>query len=429
MQFDSRRDFLLKSSWLTAGVINLNARAAGANDRINIALIGGRSQGKRVALRTIQQGGFISDFCDVDEAILGTVSPELEKAQNHAPNKTTDYRRILDNKNIDAVIIAAPDHWHTHMAIAACQAGKDVYVEKPLSQTLQEGAWIEQAARKYNRIMQVGTHRRSIEHFHTAADYVASGKLGKLCLIKAWICQVRGDIGTPVDSAAPSTVNYDQWLGPAPKRPFNVNRFHYNWRFFWDYGNTELGNQGVHLIDAAMIAIEKILPKDRWLPKQISSSGGIYWLHDAKEVPDTQITTYDFGDFLLNWELRSFEDYHGIEDVTPGTAFYGTDASLVVDDTGWRVYAKGSKAPVLETKASGGSHEKNFLDSLRSRKRPSADVEFGRLSTTMAHLGNISQRLKRSIVFDPSNWNFGKDAEANQKLSKTYRKGFEVPKV
>jgi predicted dehydrogenase len=190
------------------------------------------------------------------------------------------------------------------------------------------------------------------------------------------------------------------WLGPAPARAFNPNRFHYNWRFFWDYGNSELGNQGVHMLDVALMGIQEAFGMGRSLPSRVSSQGGIYWLHDAKEVPDTQTTTFDYGDFLLVWELSSFSRSHPIEGATSGTAFYGSEGTLVVDGTGWKrfgadgkVAAKGDAVPL--------THEQNFLECMRSRKLPNADVEIGRMSTTLCHLGNISQKLGRDVRFDP----------------------------
>ncbi len=225
--------------------------------------------------------------------MIAKVGPELERAQGRPLKAEKDFRRVLEDKDIDAVVIATPDHWHAIPTIQACQAGKDVYVEKPLSQTIAEGRRMRDAARKYGRIVQVGLQRRSAEHFRSAIEYVASGKLGKICMIRAWMHQVRASIGRPADEPVPAGVDYDMWLGPAPQRPFNRNRFHYNWRFFWDYGTSELGNQGVHMLDIAMWAIALMRGPDRCLPRRVSNQAGIYWLDDAKEIPDTQVTTYD----------------------------------------------------------------------------------------------------------------------------------------
>ncbi len=426
----TRRDFNRTAALAAAGsIVNLNQRALGANEQPVLAVIGGRNQGRWVAGRAVRAGAVIKTICDVDEEIIAKLAPELETAQRRKPGSVRDFRRVLEDKDIDAVIIAAPDHWHTHMALLACQAGKDVYVEKPLSQTISEGQLIRQAARKYNRIVQVGTQRRSGDHFKSAAEYAASGKLGKICLIKAWISQLRPSIGNPPDGAAPASADYDMWLGPAPKRPFNPMRFHYNWRFFWDYGNTELGNQGVHMLDTAIWAIQMMRGIDNCLPTRVSDTSGIYWLKDTKEVPDTQTVTYDYTDFQLVWELRSFGGHRPPEGAEAGTAYYGSEGALIVDDKGWQVFGtKGEPGPSV--KAAGPLlHEKNFLDCLKSRSTPNSDVEIGRLSTTLCHLGNISCRLKRDIRFDPKTETFGADREANALLTKQYRHEYPLPTV
>jgi predicted dehydrogenase len=431
MQQKTRRDFV--TAGLTASTfLNLNPRTMGANEKVTLALIGGRNQGKGDATRAIQAGAVIKTFCDLDEAIFAQVNPELAKAQGGtAPGYTKDFRRVLDDKDIDGVIVATPDHWHTHIALQALSAGKDLYIEKPVTQTIYEGQLIRDAARKFNRVVQVGTQRRSQEHITAACDYVASGKLGKVCLVKAWMCQVRATIGKPADSKPPSTVDYDVWLGPAPLRPFNENRFHYNWRFFWDYCNAEIGNQGIHVLDVALQGIQKLRKQEKTLPKKITGHGGIYWLDDAKEVPDTQMVAYDFGDLMLTWELRSFSATHPEEGATTGAAFYGTDASVVVDGRGWSVFAKGSNTPAEMHKAAAASHEheQNFIECIKSRKRPNADIEVGRISTTLCHLGNIACNLGREIHFDAEREDFGNDAVANARLRKTYRDKYPLPKV
>jgi len=434
---ETRRSFVKRigaaSALAAGGLLNWNPRALGANEKVVLGLIGGRNQGRGDALRAIKVGAEIKTFCDLDQAILDKVNPDLEKAQGKAPGTTKEFRRLLDDKDIDGVIIATPDHWHTAIALLACQAGKDVYIEKPLSQTIHEGHLIRDAARKYKRVAQVGVQNRSAEHYQTAIEYVKSGKLGKICEINAWECQVRDSIGTPPDSDPPATVDYDVWLGSAPKRPFNSNRFHYTWRFFWDYGNSELGNQGVHMLDVAMWGIQALRGVDNCLPKRVSGTSGIYWLNDAKEVPDTQVLTYDYGDFLLTWELRSFAKHHPIDGMTEGIGFNGADATLVVGHEGWKVYDKdGNTGPVFEGKdayTQSGAHERNFLECIKSRNTPHADVELGRLSTTICHLGNICTHLHRDIVFDPKTETFGNDKAANAYLTKEYRKPYTLPKV
>ncbi|HUJ23571.1 MAG TPA: Gfo/Idh/MocA family oxidoreductase [Bryobacteraceae bacterium] len=432
MQREDRRSFMkhagVRSAVAAGSLFQWNPRAKGANERVVVALIGGRNQGRGVATRMIEQGAEIKTFCDLDDEVLRKVGAELGKAQNKSVSTVKDFRRVLDDKDIDGVIIATPDHWHTHIALPGCQAGKDLYLEKPVSQTIHEGHLIRDAARKYNRIVQVGTQRRSAEYCKSAIEFVASGKLGKICLVKAWHSQIRESIGKPPDGSPPASIDYDVWLGPAPKRPFNPNRFHYNWRFFWDYGNAEIGNQGVHVLDLAMWGIQSIRGISRCLPGRVSSNGGIYWLGDAKEVPDTQVVTYDYGDFMLVWELRSFTKGRPLEGLQYGAAFYGTEGSLVIGGSSWTAFNKDGAAE-RTVEDSGGSHEKRFLDAVRSRERPNADIEIGRLSTTLCHLGNISHRLRRDVVFDPSTETFGDDKAANARLTKEYRSPYELPKV
>jgi predicted dehydrogenase len=430
MRNQTRRTFLKQTGTACAAgtFLNCSLAALGANEKIVLGLIGGNNQGRGVALGAIKDGAQIKTFCDIDDAILTKVGAALGKAQGKDPVLVKDFRRLLDDKDIDGVIIATPDHWHAIPTLLACQAGKDVYVEKPLSQTIQEGQLMREAARKYNRVAQVGTQRRSAGHFRAAVEFVASGKLGKVCLVKAWMCQVRGSIGNPPDGPVPAGVDYDAWLGPAPKRPFNQNRFHYNWRFFWDYGNTELGNQGVHVLDVALWGIQALRGLEHCLPNHVSGASGIYWLHDAKEVPDTQVLTYDYGDLALVWELHSFQNMRPLEGTAAGTAFYGAEGVLLVDGSGWKVHTKKGE-PVLSEKPAGGSHTKNFLDCMRSRQRPNADIELGRLSTTICHLGNICARLQRDVRFDPKAENFGPDQAANALLSKEYRSPYTLPRV
>jgi predicted dehydrogenase len=438
MGMETRRSFVKKvgvaSALAAGGFINWNPRALGANEKVVLALIGGHNQGQGDALRAIKAGAEFKTFCDLDQAVLDKVNPVLEKAQGKRPGTTKDFMKVLEDKDIDGVLIATPDHWHARMGILACQAGKDIYIEKPLTQTIQDGRAVVQAVRKYKRIAQMGTQNRSVEHMQSAIEYLKTGKLGKVCEITTWMCQLRPTIGNPPDEAPPSTVDYDVWLGPAPKRPFNKNRFHYTWRFFWDYGNSELGNQGVHNLDVAMWGIATMRGGiQNILPTHVSGNSGIYWLNDAKEVPDTQVLNWDFGDFMLTWELRSFAQHHPINGDREVLVFNGVDGTLAINDRGWEVTFKdGSKGPDFKSDPNtrvGGQHERNFVECVKSRKEPNAPIEVGRLSTTICHLGNICTRLKRDVVFDPKTETFGHDKEANAFLSKEHRKPYETPKV
>lgn len=432
MKTHHRRNFMKQVSLASAASL-LPASVLGANDRINLALIGGRNRGWQVIQEAIACGAFVKTFCDVDEAIQREIGGKIADLQKQTPGYCSRYEDVLNDKEIDAVVIATPDHWHARPVIHACQAGKDVYIEKPLSKTIEEGRLMRDAARKYNRIMQVGLQRRSANYCETAAQYAASGKLGKLCEIKAWMCQVRESIGNPPDGDPPAGVDYDRWLGCAPKRTFNPMRFHYNWRFFWDYCNSEQGNQGVHMLDICMKAIQKMRGVQNCLPTHVSNNSGIYWLNDMKEVPDTQVVAYDFKDFLLVWELRSYGSHRPVEGSESGVGFYGAEAALIVNFSkmNWTVYHKDDSKessepdPVNETRA----HMQNFLDCLKSRKEPNADVELGRLSTTLCHLGNISHHLGRDVRFDPKTETFGGDQQANAFLTQQYREPYGLPTV
>ena len=429
-----RRSFL-KTAFASGAAVNLNPRAMGANERPTIALIGGRNRGRQIVMPAIKAGAEVKTLCDLDEDILRKVGGEIATAQGRAPEFVKEFERILEDKSIDGVMVATPDHWHARMGLLTLQAGKDLYIEKPLCQTIQEGQLLRDAARKYNRVVQVGTQRRSGEPFRAAVEAIASGKIGKVCEVKAWIYQVRKTIGNPPDSEAPAGINYDAWLGPAPKRPFNQNRFHYNWRFFWDYGNSELGNQGVHVLDVALWGIQSLHKNIHVYPKRISATGGIYWLDDAKEVPDTQAVVYDYGDLMLHFELRSFAHDHVMHlgDSKGGgtdfyTAFYGTEGTLMAGNTGWKIYRNdgtegGSMKPAPET------HERNWIECLKSRQRPNSDIEIGRLSTMLCHLGNVSYKLGRDVRFDGDKEDFGNDREANALLRKQYRSPYDLPKI
>ncbi|HOE12458.1 MAG TPA: Gfo/Idh/MocA family oxidoreductase [bacterium] len=431
MTLENRRAFIKKAGFsaiTAAGLVNLNPRALGANERVLLALVGAHNRGMQVAEDAIEQGAIIKTLCDIDLKIIREKSEKITALQKQAVQGTQKFEEVLNDREVDAVILATPDHWHAIHTIQACRAGKDVYVEKPLCHTIYEGQQMVAAARKYKRVVQVGTQRRSMPYLQSAVGYAASGKLGKICLMKAWMCQVRGDLGNPPDEPVPDGVDYDTWLGPAPKRPFNKLRFHYNWRFFWDYCNSEEGNQGVHMLDICMWAMQKIQNKVKVFPTTVSGHAGIYWLKDAKEVPDTQVLTYDFGDWMLTWELHSFQRHAPLEGVNTGIAFHGSDGSLLLTRDGWKVVFKDGKEGPSE-KASTGSHIRSFLDCMKTRGLPNCDVEIGRVSTLICHLGNIQYHVGRDLRFDPETETFGDDKEANGYLKKEYREPFVLPEV
>jgi predicted dehydrogenase len=335
------------------------------------------------------------------------------------------FRRILDDKEVDGLIVATPDHWHALATILACQAGKDVYVEKPCSHNVVEGRRMIEAARHYNRVVQVGTQRRSSPFFHETIAYLQSGKLGKIHMAKAINSQKRKDIGHVADGPVPPEVDYDLWLGPAPQHAFNPNRFHYNWHWFWDYGTGDLGNDGVHHVDVARWALGMTVPG------AISSGGGKFAFDDDQETPDTQIATYQAGDALLVYEMRLWSPYseRGLEN---GNIFYGEDGYMVLGDEGYEVYGKKDKLVDSAKKPKGrgeGEHYGNFVACIKSRARPNGDIEEGHRSALLCHLGNIAQRVGRTIRFNAADESIPGDDEAARLLSRTYRDPWNLPRI
>ena len=291
-----RRTFIL-----TSGASALQTqRAAGANDRVNVAVVGTRSRGRdHIDIYARQAGSTVAAVCDIDNAQAERAVALAEKAQPAKPKAYQDYRKLLEDKSIDAVSLATCNHWHALGAIWACQAGKDVYVEKPASHNVWEGRKIVEAAAKYRRIVQVGMQSRSIEHKQKAIELLRQGAIGKVYLAKGICYKRRKSIGKSPDGPVPAGVDYSQWLGPAPMRPFNPNRFHYNWHWYWDTGNGDIANQGVHEMDIARWGLGK-----RELPKRISASGGKFAYDDDQETPNIQLASFDYGDCQLVFEVR-----------------------------------------------------------------------------------------------------------------------------
>jgi predicted dehydrogenase len=306
------------------------------------------------------------------------------------------------------------------MTVMACQAGKDVYVEKPASHNVVEGRRMVEAARKYKRVVQVGTQNRSAPFVAEGIEQVRSGAIGKVGMARAWIHQRRPNIGRGKPGAVPAGVDYAMWQGPAPDRPFYANRFHYNWHWFWHWGTGELGNNGIHAVDLA-----------RWglnvdAPISVSSGGGKYIFDDDQEVPDTQLVTWEFPAACLSWEHRMWSA-HPTESSGFGVAFYGDRGTLIIDDKNWRIEdGKERKAGDRSDGSSQARHVQNFLDCIKSRSNPNSDIETGHLSTRLCHLGNIAFRLGKKLSFDSHREAFG-DPEADRLLSREYGGRFEMP--
>jgi predicted dehydrogenase len=427
----NRRRFLTTTA---ATLTTLSAAtAAGAarqpNERVVLAVMGvhGRGLGHLQGFAAFKDVE-IAYICDPDANVIPRALKELAARQKKAPQVEKDVRRVLQDKNVTALAIAAPDHWHALATVWACQAGKDVYVEKPISHNLREGRLMVRAARKYDRVVQVGTQRRSGAQFASAAQFVRSGGLGKVPFARTWIAGHRPSIGHKSDGPAPKGVDYDLWLGPAPQRPFNPNRFHYQWHWHWDYGTGELGNNGIHALDVA-----------RWVlgldaPLRITCGGGKYFYDDDQQTPDTQVATFDFPHTCLIWEHRIWSRT-GCEGEPWGITLYGEKGTLHFDRHGWHVsdgVTASDKAADIER-----PHLRNFIDCVKEHRPESgraprglnADIEEGHKSTSLCHLGNIAWRVARALRWDAKKERILNDPQANALLARTYRKGFELPVV
>lgn len=424
----SRRTFVAASARTMAALSTLSVlpgRVFGSNERVRVGTIGIRSQGISVTNAMLKTGkADIVALCDVDEKILNEKTSQITSRQNAKPKSYKDFRQLLDDNDIDAVVIGTPDHWHAIQAIEACKAGKDVYVEKPCAHNVHECRLIAQAARKYNRIVQHGTQQRSAAHFQEAKAYVQSGKLGKIAMSRTWAALGRDSIGKKPASQPPAHLDYDLWLGPAPKKPYTENRCHYNWRFMWDYGTGDMGNWGVHWLDIALWCLDL-----KW-PNAVQSSGGMYIFDDDKETPDTQITLYEYPDVLVVWELRMWSPYP-FDNRTTGTAFFGEEQTLIVNRGGWVVTSKDGKETIASGKPSDDmslQHAHDFLDCVKSRNKPIAEIENGHISAAVAIMGNVAFLANEKIRYNPETDSLRNSAN-NHLLTRTYREPWQLPHV
>jgi len=474
----TRRDFTTRVGAAAAGLavggefFRISAqgngrRVLGANDRVVTASIGVHGQGNALKqgfarLKNVQ----IKTLCDIDANLEASRvnDKELADVPTFNPGFVQDLRRVLDDKDVDAVVIATPNHWHALATIWALQAGKHVYVEKPASHTIWEGRRMVDAAARYGKVVQVGTMNRSRPAVRAAIKYIQDGGLGKVSMARGLCFKPRAGIGKypdgpmgpgeqyklsstatsfepPYDAAYLSKVDYDMWLGPAPKRSFNRNRFHYNWHWHWDYGNGDTGNQGPHQFDIARWGLGK-----QEHPVKVVSTGGYFGPESSQETPDTQTALYEYGDgTLLEFGTRG-EHTNDEGGVRIGVIFYGSKGWLWIDETGrnWQAYQgpvgeKNEKGPGSGTTGgevglttSEGNHMQNFVDAVRANdpKILTCDIVEGHLSAALPHLANISYRVGHQLRFDPKTERFEDDKKADALLNRDggYRKGFEIPK-
>ena len=419
----SRRSFLATSAVaLTAA--EYTGAADKPNDRIRVAVMGGRIRGKfHLSAFPQQTGVTVTHLIEPDANLVPEALKVLAKRQKTEAAHETDIRKLLTNKDVDVLVVAAPDHWHALATVWACQAGKHVYCEKPASHDMIEGRRMVDAARKHKRFVQIGTQRRSAAHVIAAREFVAAGKLGKVPFARAWIAGNRKPIGTTTASPIPKGVDFDLWRGPAALVPFHANRFHYNWHWFWDMGTGEIGNNGIHGLDVARY----VLGLDA--PTRVTASGGKYVFDDDQQTPDTMLAAFDFPGCTVAWEHRTWaKNDSDLEGESFGISLHGEKGTMIFDNKGWHVRGMDGVAE----KAVGGfdlAHVKNFLDAVRGDAKLTADVEEGHKSTRLCHLGNIAFRVGRVLNFDGKTESITGDKEATALLGREYRKGFELPAV
>jgi predicted dehydrogenase len=463
-----RRKFIKTGAMGTAAIsvpLILNANIIGANDRIRVGVIGIHGMGKNhIKEYSLLDNVEVAAICDVDENLFPkTVKDFFTNKGLRKPDIYTDMRKLFENKNIDAVSVVTPNHWHALAAIWAIQAGKHVSVEKPCCYNIFEGQKLLEASKKYNVIVQDGAEQRNNPAAISAAEFLHSGQLGEVYLAKGICYKWRNTIGRYPDGPLPegtthpqgaftkeylSKVNYDLWLGPAAKRPFNVNRFHYNWHWNYDYGNGDMGNQGIHELDVA-----------RWglgvkLPTHITAMGGHFMFDDAQNTPNTLMAMFEFpnemgkGDKkkILQFEVRHWitnregwlgddnsdaSGYMKSSSNTIGNLFYGSKGYMAKNVDKWQTYMGKEREPGASGNGLANNY-KNFIDTIRAND-PSmlkAKIEGGIYSSTVMHLGNIAYRLGRSLDFDPETMKFKNDDEANALISRpAYRDPFVFPDI
>ena len=436
----SRRKFLKTTARTAAGVgllytpfSSVAGSVLGANERVRVGLIGAKGMGYYNLTNALKMEGVeCAAICDVDDSVLDMRVADVEKQQGKAPARYKDFRKLIDDKTIDVVIIGTPDHWHCLPFVYACEVGKDVYVEKPLANSIGECELMVKAARKYNRVVQVGQQQRSGTHWMNALNQIKSGRFGQLRKVNVW-ANFNYGIGQPIqaDSEVPSGVDFDMWLGPAPQRSFNAARFHGSWRMFWDYGGGLMSDWGVHLLDIALWV------KDiKEAPLAVSASGGNWAFPDhAHETFDTMSVTYQMKDFTISWE-HSAGTQHGPYGRMYGLAFVCNDATVVIDREGWELFPESNegqyKVPAMPKQSGRDSHfehMKNFLECVKSRKDPACTIENARLTALYAHMGNIALRSQSRLVWNEQTKNFGSNASANALITPPYRKPWALPKV
>jgi predicted dehydrogenase len=428
----SRRAFLRQTAVLGmgAGLFGIaNKRTYAANDKISVACIGVRGRGNSVMHSFASEPDcIVTHICDVNEPIRRQRGAEMKEKFGVEPKLVNDFHDLLGDSSIDAFMVATPDHWHALLTIYGCLAGKDVYVEKPASHNIVEGKVAVEAAHKHGRIVQVGTQIRSAAFLHDAAEYVRSGALGRVVYGKAWETDRSGEVRLAPDGTPPAELDYEIWQGPAPERPYNPSIVGGAWRWLFDYGTGDLGNDGVHRIDYC-----RYLMGLDGMPQSVSCAGGkLFFTDDDQQWPDTMLVNYEYPGSVLEYEMRLWSRSK-LFSFTEGAAVYGENGWILVNNSSWTAYDPAGNV-VRQGESSSAqaqqTHVRNFLDAVRSRNAESLSQEIlsGHISTLMCHAGNIAWRTGKKLRLDAQTESFD-DAEANQYLGRAHRPGYELPAV
>jgi predicted dehydrogenase len=431
----TRRNFIKTASVLAAGsVLSIDALSEArmkvpASDKIRVALIGGNSQGWSDLASFLKNPEVeCVAMCDIDRNVLNRCTDEVIKMGRPQPKLYVDYRKMLENKDIDVVIIGTPDHWHCLMLVGTLEAGKHAYAEKPIGNSIAEINIMQKAVKKHGKIVQVGQWQRSQPHFVDAINFLKSGKLGRIRVCKAWsYVDWKGAVPKVPDSPVPEGVNYNLWLGPAPMRPFNKNRFHFTWRWYWEYAGGLMTDWGVHLIDYILYGM------GRSVPESVMAIGGKYAFPDDDMVtPDTMTAVYDFKDFTMLWEhtigigLGNWQRPHGM-------AYTGENGTLVLDRKGWEVFPDKQRMEAVPLQKNVGVgldiHVKNFLDCLKNNtpQKLNAGIDIGRNVALVAQMGNIAFRTGEKVFWNNDKQQFDTQT-ANKLITPQYNNGYTLPK-
>jgi len=430
-----RRSFIRTAAVAAAGTIitpevfSIGKSGISPADKIRVALIGGNSMGWN------DLDSFLKNkevecvaLCDVDRNVLNKRTDDVVKLRGTKPRLYVDYRKMLESKDIDVVIIGTPDHWHCLMLVDSLESGKHVYVEKPIGNSIAEINIMQKAVRKHGKMVQVGQWQRSQPHFVDAINFLRSGKLGRIRVCKAWsFVDWKGAVPKVPDSPVPEGVDYDRWLGPAPKRPFNKNRFHFTWRWYWEYAGGLMTDWGVHLIDYILYGM------NRAIPKSVMAVGGKYAFPDDDMVtPDTMTAVYDFNDFMMIWEhtigigLGNWKRPHGM-------AYTGENGTLVLDRQGWEVFPDKNRMEAVPLQKNVGVgldlHVRNFLDCLQNNtpQKLNAGIDIGRNVALVAQMGNIAFRTGEKVYWNDAKQQFD-SAAANKLITPVYNNGYTLPR-